>query len=62
MGDVLESAAQDGVQNNVRRGEKPRECGEEEYRERSLEGENKKQESQRFSAMHSGGIIKDKGI
>lgn len=42
MGDVLESAAQDGVQNNVRRGEKPRECGEEEYRERSLEGENEK--------------------
>lgn len=46
-GDVLESAAYDGVQNNLI-GEERRESGEEERRERSIESNSKKQESQRF--------------
>lgn len=39
MGDVLESAAHDGVQNNLR--EERRESGEEERRERSIESNSK---------------------
>lgn len=62
MGDVIESAAQDRVQNNLEREKMSRESGEEECRERSPEDESKNWASQKFSVIHGEEIIEVRGM